>query len=159
MSDTPAAQSGDALTYLLADAYALLSKLGGVPDADYHVVTRLAAALSAPAPAGAEPVLYVSPEQLAMHQDGGPEHGRYLPARKTPVGKFTQALYTRPQPAAKGSDTERLDYVIKHGAAFCAGDGLWFVLVQPNVKGTGKTPREAIDAALAAHGADSAKGE
>lgn len=42
------------------------------------------------------PVLYVSEDQLAHHTD--PKDfgfGNYLPARKTPEGKFTLPLYTK----------------------------------------------------------------
>ncbi|WP_052195830.1 hypothetical protein [Delftia sp. ZNC0008] len=57
----------------------------------------------------AQPVLYVSPGQLANHSNPeGPESakaGRYLPARKTPAGKFIQPLYAGAAPAAvAGSD-------------------------------------------------------
>jgi hypothetical protein len=51
----------------------------------------------------AQPVLYVSPGQLANHSNPeGPESekaGRYLPARVTPAGKFTQPLYAGEAPA------------------------------------------------------------
>ncbi|WP_206424550.1 hypothetical protein [Delftia lacustris] len=51
----------------------------------------------------AQPVLYVSPGQLANHSNPeGPESekaGRYLPARKTPAGKFIQPLYAGAAPA------------------------------------------------------------
>lgn len=51
----------------------------------------------------AQPVLYVSPGQLANHSNPeGPESekaGRYLPARVTPAGKFTQPLYAGAAPA------------------------------------------------------------
>lgn len=40
-----------------------------------------------------EPVAWVSPRQLASHQDGGYETGLNLPVRKTPAGMFTQALF------------------------------------------------------------------
>lgn len=40
-----------------------------------------------------EPVAWVSPKQLASHQDGDYETGLYLPVRKTPAGMFRQALY------------------------------------------------------------------
>ena len=47
-----------------------------------------------------EPVLFVSPAQLAAHKDiDEGEFGIYLPAGKTAAGKFTQPLFTRPQPA------------------------------------------------------------
>lgn len=49
-----------------------------------------------------EPALFVSPKQLAALTDPDDpegEHGRYLPARKTSKGLFTQPLYTAPQPA------------------------------------------------------------
>lgn len=42
-----------------------------------------------------EPVLHVNPEDLAAHRDD--PIGLYLPARKAPDGKFTQALYTHAQ--------------------------------------------------------------
>lgn len=52
----------------------------------------------------AQPVLYVSPGQLANRSNpDGPESekaGRYLPARVTPTGKFTQPLYAGAAPAA-----------------------------------------------------------
>ncbi|MDR0203986.1 MAG: hypothetical protein LBJ40_17720 [Delftia acidovorans] len=52
----------------------------------------------------AQPVLYVSPGQLAKHSNPeGPESaeaGRYLPARVTPAGKFTLPLYAGAAPAA-----------------------------------------------------------
>ena len=45
----------------------------------------------------AAPALYVSPEQLENHTDHlESEAGRYLPARKTAVGKFTMPLYAHP---------------------------------------------------------------
>jgi hypothetical protein len=59
-----------------------------------HELKRLQAAPPAPP---AVPVLYVSPAQLEKHLDlegaENAEAGRYLPARKTPAGKFTQPLY------------------------------------------------------------------
>ena len=45
----------------------------------------------------AVPVLFVSREQLQSHTDHlASEAGRYLPARKTAVGKFTMPLYAHP---------------------------------------------------------------
>nr|WP_314705940.1 hypothetical protein [uncultured Comamonas sp.] len=45
----------------------------------------------------AVPVLFVSREQLESHTDHlASEAGRYLPARKTAVGKFTMPLYAHP---------------------------------------------------------------
>ena len=45
-------------------------------------------------------VLYVSKVQLEAHKNpDGPAHddfGRYIPARKTPSGKFTTPLFTHP---------------------------------------------------------------
>lgn len=47
-----------------------------------------------PKAAQQEPVLFVSPGQLEKHADPDDnESGRYLPARKTPAGNFTQPLY------------------------------------------------------------------
>ncbi|THJ36200.1 hypothetical protein E8K88_02750 [Lampropedia aestuarii] len=51
------------------------------------------------------PVLYASPEQLAAFQDKDSKFGSYLPLRKTPVGKFTQPLYTSP-PSASSADSQ-----------------------------------------------------
>lgn len=60
-------------------------------------IAELEALQVAPAAPKAVPVLYVSPAQLEKHLDlEGAENakaGRYLPARKTPAGKFTQPLY------------------------------------------------------------------
>ncbi|RMX06739.1 hypothetical protein D8I35_09565 [Corticibacter populi] len=56
----------------------------------------------------AEPVLYVSKEQLEAHSDPDEtdgQGGRYLPARKTPAGKFTQSLYAG-QPPRTQADAE-----------------------------------------------------
>lgn len=51
-----------------------------------------------------EPVLYVSKGQLGNFRDpDGPDstaHGRYLPARVTPAGKFTTPLFAAPQAEA-----------------------------------------------------------
>ena len=55
----------------------------------------LAAAPQAVQPA--VPVLFVSREQLESHTDHlESEAGRYLPARKTAIGKFTMPLYAHP---------------------------------------------------------------
>ena len=67
-----------------------------------HFRRALQAAPTAPA---AVPVLFVSPAQLEKHLDlegaENAEAGRYLPARKTLAGKFTQPLYAHaPAPAA-----------------------------------------------------------
>jgi hypothetical protein len=52
------------------------------------------------APANPQAVLYVSKVQLEAHKNpDGPAHddfGRYIPARKTPSGKFTTPLFTHP---------------------------------------------------------------
>jgi hypothetical protein len=65
-----------------------------------HMARQCLAQIEEPA----QPVLYVSPGQLANHSNPeGPESekaGRYLPARKTPAGKFTQPLYAGAAPAA-----------------------------------------------------------
>ena len=69
-------------------------------------VRALLAEVSAPAAQAVEqaPVLYVSKGQLAKHRDpDGPdstEHGRYLPARVTPAGKFITPLFAAPQAQA-----------------------------------------------------------
>lgn len=63
------------------------------------MVMRLRAA---PQQEAQEPALFVSPKQLAALTDPDDpegEHGRYLPARKTSKGLFTQPLYAAPQPA------------------------------------------------------------
>lgn len=46
------------------------------------------------------PVLYTSPEQLTAFQNKDPQHGDYLPLRRTPVGMFTQPLYANPPSAS-----------------------------------------------------------
>lgn len=51
------------------------------------------------------PVLFVSHEQLeGLLSKPDPEegHGRYLPIRRGPAGKFTHPLYAAPTPAAQG---------------------------------------------------------
>jgi hypothetical protein len=53
---------------------------------------------------GQEPMLFVSPEQLAAHTDVTSNAGRYIPARKTARGMFTQPLYTRPEPEQSLTD-------------------------------------------------------
>jgi hypothetical protein len=62
-----------------------------------QLVAQRAALQAAPPAPAAVPVLYVSPAQLEKHLDlegaENAEAGRYLPARKTPAGKFTQPLY------------------------------------------------------------------
>lgn len=99
------ALAGEIIDALLADekdgGYDLTAGLFG--RAFSTLVRRWAAAewgaTASPArqAAGAAAVLYVSPEQLAKHTDlegeGSAEAGRYLPARKTQGGKFTQPLY------------------------------------------------------------------
>ena len=53
----------------------------------------------------AAPALYVSPEQLVNHTDHlESEAGRYLPARKTAVGKFTMPLYAHPTEGVPAHD-------------------------------------------------------
>ncbi|WP_212645694.1 hypothetical protein [Delftia sp. PE138] len=76
----------------LADAYAPEGAAVPVSHPVDIAINHYPEALAMHSPL-AQPVLYVSPEQLAEHSDDGPEHGRYLPARKTPAGKFTQPLY------------------------------------------------------------------
>ncbi len=70
-------------------------------------------ASSPPVPQHGEAVLYVSPEQLTALPDAEGEHGTYLPARKTPAGKFTQALYLAPpaKPAQPLSEEEIDDWI------------------------------------------------
>ena len=63
-----------------------------------------AAPKAAPKQEAQEPALFVSPKQLAALTDpndsgGATNHGRYLSARKTSKGLFTQPLYAAPQPA------------------------------------------------------------
>lgn len=45
----------------------------------------------------AEPVIYVSRGQLENHTDPESDGGRYLPARRTPLGLLNYPLYTAPQ--------------------------------------------------------------
>ncbi|WP_312530665.1 hypothetical protein [Comamonas sp.] len=44
-----------------------------------------------------EPVIYVSRGQLETHTDPDSDGGRYLPARRTPLGLLNYPLYTAPQ--------------------------------------------------------------
>lgn len=75
-----------------------------------QVLRDLQAASSAPA---AVPVLYVSPGQLENNLDPeSAEGGRYLPARKTPAGKFTQPLYTLAAAPAQGQVLCDEDHVL-----------------------------------------------
>lgn len=66
----------------------------------------LAHYLAPTAARAAEPSLWVSPEQALNLTDPEGEGGRYLPARRTPAGKFTMPLYpaASPQPP---TDTEK----------------------------------------------------
>jgi len=45
----------------------------------------------------AEPVIYVSRGQLETHTDPDSDGGRYLPARRTPLGLLNYPLYSAPQ--------------------------------------------------------------
>ncbi len=53
----------------------------------------------------AEPVIYVSRGQLENHTDPESDGGRYLPARRTPLGLLNYPLYTAPQ----AQPADRLD--------------------------------------------------
>lgn len=71
---------------------------------------------------GHAPVLYVSKGQLDNHRDpDGPDsttHGRYLPARITPAGKFTTPLFAVPHaltPAARDVLAERQRQITQEG--------------------------------------------
>jgi len=65
----------------------------------FAIRAGLQAALAARQPVG-EPVIWVSPEQLAAHKDRVPgDGGAYLPARLTRDGKFTKPLYATPPQA------------------------------------------------------------
>jgi NTP pyrophosphatase (non-canonical NTP hydrolase) len=63
-----------------------------------------------PGTAEVEPVVYVSPGQLAIHKDPEPtdpyhsEAGMYLPVRKTPGGCFTLPLYAHPAAAREDGE-------------------------------------------------------
>ncbi|WKL14221.1 hypothetical protein QYQ99_17595 [Comamonas testosteroni] len=63
-----------------------------------------------------EPVLYVSKGQLGNFRDpDGPDstaHGRYLPARVTPSGKFTTPLFAAPQALADARDADVLEWLL-----------------------------------------------
>lgn len=63
--------------------------------------------LAAPQQEVQEPVLFVSPGQLAKLEDPLAPFGKYLPARKTSAGMFTQPLYTaQPAPSGESEDGE-----------------------------------------------------
>jgi|GEM_PF-5047190 len=65
------------------------------------------------------PVLFVSREQLESHTDHlESEAGRYLPARKTAVGKFTMPLYAHPAEGVPAH--ELIDWDSAHKIAFQA---------------------------------------
>ena len=63
-----------------------------------------------------EPVLYVSKGQLGNFRDpDGPDstaHGRYLPVRVTPSGKFTTPLFAPPQALADARDADVLEWLL-----------------------------------------------
>ncbi|MBB5875846.1 hypothetical protein [Xanthomonas sp. 3498] len=66
-------------------------------DTGPDMLARVAAAIAARQPTDHAPAIWVSPEQMQAHVDPARgEGGHYLPARKTPAGKFTQPLYTAP---------------------------------------------------------------
>lgn len=48
-----------------------------------------------------KPAAYVSLPQLEALNDPEGEYGNYLPVRKTPLGLFSQPLYTTPQPTSR----------------------------------------------------------
>lgn len=48
-----------------------------------------------------EPVMFVNLLQFAKLTDPEDESGKYLPVRRTSVGKFTDPLYAAPQPLAR----------------------------------------------------------
>jgi hypothetical protein len=77
-----------------------------------------------PAPVQGEPVLFVSEGQLAAHTDAHPDHGaagNYIPARKTPAGNFTTALYIHPQQASEPM-TDELESVLEALVNRCNND-------------------------------------
>jgi hypothetical protein len=49
----------------------------------------------APAAEAAQPIGYLSPQQLPRIVDPGGEFGTYIPMRKTPAGNFTLAVYAQ----------------------------------------------------------------
>jgi hypothetical protein len=115
------------LETLHADAAYLVGRVvNGTMEADEVVAvirSRIDAARDALAAQGgqeAEPVLYVSPGQLAKHQDREDDSGGYLPARKTPKGMFTQPLYAAHPPRTQGDDPKPI------GFTHDAGQVHWF---------------------------------
>lgn len=70
-----------------------------IPYEVYEQVKAVCAALAA-RPSAGEPVIWVSPGQLAAHKDRVPgDGGAYLPARLTRDGQFTKPLYATPAQA------------------------------------------------------------
>lgn len=105
------------IIFTLADRTIVAAELCRLLDRIAELEALQAAAPPAPA---SVPVLYVSPEQFAHHRDpegdDSAKAGRYLPARKTPAGKFTQPLYAHaPAPAAVA--------VLESFFSFCDDDG------------------------------------
>lgn len=116
-----------------------------------------AVADAAPQQEAQEPALFVSPKQLAALTDPDDpegEHGRYLPARKTSKGLFTQPLYTAPQPAPAplsddAKDAARYRWLIDQHWIQTEVD---WRLISTDQDSTIKQLDAAIDAALAAQG-------
>ncbi|SFE88039.1 hypothetical protein [Paracidovorax wautersii] len=105
-------EAGAALQARLCDVVSQIEREAN--DADRPLLDVLRAARTG---AHAAPAIWVSPGQLANHADPDDTSGSYLPARRTPIGKFTQPLYTeasatrpsKPHDAAEAitpSDTE-----------------------------------------------------
>ena len=119
---------------------------------------------AAPQQEAQEPALFVSPKQLAALTDPDDpegEHGRYLPARKTSKGLFTQPLYTAPQPAPAPLSDDAKDAARWRMAALIGNE----VMLHPDkrthataVKAymdathSGSDLTGAVDAAIAAQG-------
>lgn len=106
------------------------------------MIRQLCAALIQPAqPAeGGEAVAYVSPEQLAAFTDpDDSKSGRYLPARKTQAGKFTQAIYTAPPAIQEQAGTHVLLDALRKLSCLGNGD-------QPGNSDGNLIARRALDA-------------
>ena len=107
----------------------------------------------------AEPVIYVSHEQLENFANPTHSGGHYLPVRRTPLGLLSYPLYTAPQatqPGVDARDAKRLDWILRQGDEFSChviqdapGDGDYWVTGMKS-SGQHKDPRAAIDAAMAA---------
>lgn len=80
----------------VADVEKKLLEMGDLIEA---LESKLAAAQKPVQQPSSQPIGYMSPQQIPLVHDPEDGSGNYVPMRKTPVGLFTLALYTRASPA------------------------------------------------------------